>query len=220
MDHNSTEPESRESPKQSSTAVDEVDAQPEPQDQREPEPMETEDSSKEPDDGVVDVSGILKDIDEFNRSAGPTSTSEPLEGSSRDTESGMEAKEPERAEEEAMDTDEPATAETTKPVGHSGDDEGPDTSQAIAALKSLESYDDVDSRESNEPVHFSEDIVDEEKGPDGGDSSSKEKETTEEGESKDGEKEESSKDEKVEENKDEKEDLKDDKVKYIFLSHY
>ena len=144
-----------------------------------PESMETEEETpKEVDDGVVDVSGILKDIDDFNRS------SEAL-GDNKDAEAQEETKEAsatggedvEKSGEEPMETDE-SPPETTKAATHTGDDEGPDTSQAIAALKSLESYDDVDSRESNEPVHFSEDIVDEEKAPEG-DDTNKEKEQTE-----------------------------------------
>ncbi len=134
----------------------------------EPEPMETEESHKEADDGVVDVSGILKDIDEFNRSAEPTpSESEATAG------------------EEAMDVDE-APTETSKPaVGEEGkEEEGPDTSQAIAALKSLESYDDVDSRNSNEPEQFSEDIVDEDKAP-GGTANDKQAKTTDKQETSD-----------------------------------
>ncbi len=117
-----------------------------------PEPMETEEAPKEPDDGVVDVSGILKDIDDFNRSAEPTPESK-TEG------------------DQNMDVDETPT-EASKPqssgqTGEEGkEEEGPDTSQVIAALKNLESYDEVDSQESNEPEQFSEDIVDEEKAPD------------------------------------------------------
>ena len=159
-------------------SADEVDAQ--------VEPMETEESHKEADDGVVDVSGILKDIDDFNRSADPTPPKEPLDGEEpgQSADVDMDAKEAslpptdeavEKGQEEAMDT-----AETTKPVtSHTGEDEVPDTSQAIAALKSLESYDDVDSRESNEPEQFSEDIVDEEKAPGGGDDADKDKDPKE-----------------------------------------
>ena len=140
-----------------------------------PEPMETEESQKEPDDGVVDVSGILKDIDDFNRSSealGGNKDAAPEEETKDASPSGGE--EAEKSAEEPMETDEPPP-ETAKAATHVGDDEGPDTSQAIAALKSLESYDDVDSRESNEPVHFSEDIVDEEKAPESEDTN-KEKE--------------------------------------------
>ena len=144
-----------------------------------PEPMETEEETqKEVDDGVVDVSDILKDIDDFNRSSETLGGNKDAEADEETEEtSATGGKDVEKSGEEPMETDE-SPPETTKAATHTGDDEGPDTSQAIAALKSLESYDDVDSRESNEPVHFSEDIVDEEKVPEG-DDTNKEKEQTE-----------------------------------------
>ncbi len=155
-----------------------------PAEKAQEEPMETEQNTKE-DDGVVDVSGILKDIDDFNRSAEPTPPPEPIDTgepaetddaaakSKSDAPADAPADAPGDApadapSEEAMDTSE--TAAEPKPAAPSestaepkGGDEVPDTSDAIAALKSLESYDDVDSRNSNEPEQFSEDILDDEK---------------------------------------------------------
>ena len=170
----------RDQDKSVQSSVDEIDGHNEEQAQaHSPEPMETEEETqKEVDDGVVDVSGILKDIDDFNRSSealGGSKNAEAEEETKKASATGGE--EVEKSGEEPMETDE-SPPETTKAAIHTGDDEGPDTSQAIAALKSLESYDDVDSRESNEPVHFSEDIVDEEKAPEG-DDTNKENELTE-----------------------------------------